>query len=39
VTGNGTGLVVSGGGQIQSYGNNQINSNTVDGTATAVALK
>ncbi|HVR81226.1 MAG TPA: hypothetical protein VHF02_03955 [Luteimonas sp.] len=39
VTGNGTGLVVSSSGQIQSYGNNQINGNTVDGTATAVALK
>jgi hypothetical protein len=38
VTANGTGLVVSG-GQIQSYGNNQINGNTVDGAATAVALK
>ena len=39
VTANGTGLVVSGGGQIQSYGNNQINGNTSDGSATAVALK
>ena len=39
VTGNGTGLVVGSGGQILSYGNNQINGNTVDGTATAVALK
>jgi hypothetical protein len=39
VTSNGTGLVVSSGGQIQSYGNNQINGNTVDGSATAVALK
>jgi hypothetical protein len=37
VTGNGTGLAVSG-GQIQSYGNNQINGNTVDGSATSVAL-
>lgn len=35
VTGNGTGLV----GTIQSYGNNQINGNTSDGTATPVALK
>lgn len=40
VTGNnGTGLAVSGGGQLQSYGNNQVNSNGVDGTATAVALQ
>jgi len=39
VTGNGTGLVGSGGGQLQSYGDNQIDSNTVDGTATQVALK
>lgn len=39
VTGNGTGLAVSGGGQIQSYGNNQIDGNTVDGSATAIALK
>jgi len=39
VTGNGTGLAVASGGQIQSYGNNQINGNTTDGTATAVALK
>jgi hypothetical protein len=38
VTGNGTGLVVSG-GQIQSYGNNQINGNTVDGSAPVIALK
>lgn len=38
LTGNGTGLVVSGGGQIQSYGNNQINGNTVDGSAAPVAL-
>lgn len=38
VTGNGIGLVVSG-GQIQSYGNNQISGNTVDGTATSVSLQ
>jgi hypothetical protein len=38
VTGNGTGLVTSG-GVIQSYGNNQINGNTVDGAATPVALR
>lgn len=40
VTGNnGTGFAVASGGQLQSYGNNQVNSNGVDGTATAVALK
>jgi hypothetical protein len=39
VTGNGTGLVVSGGGVIQSYGNNQINGNGVDGTANPVNLQ
>lgn len=39
ITANGFGLVTSSGGQIQSYGNNQINGNTTDGTATAVALK
>lgn len=40
VTANGTGLVVSGGGQIQSYGNNQINgNNTVDGPATTIFLR
>ena len=40
VTGNsGTGLIVASSGQLQSYGNNQVNSNTSDGTATAVALK
>lgn len=40
VTGNnGTGLIAASGGQLQSYENNQVNSNTVDGTATAVALK
>lgn len=39
ITGNGTGLAVASGGLIQSYGNNQINGNTVDGTATSVALQ
>jgi len=40
VTGNnGTGLIAASSGQLQSYGNNQVNSNTADGTATAVALK
>ncbi|WP_202845531.1 hypothetical protein [Luteimonas saliphila] len=39
VTANGTGLVVASGGQILSYGNNQINGNTVDGAATAAALR
>lgn len=38
VTGNGIGLVASG-GLLQSYGNNQVNGNTSDGSATAVALK
>jgi len=36
---NGTGLSVASGGQLQSYGNNQVNSNTSDGSPTAVALK
>lgn len=39
VTANGTGLAVAGGGQILSYGNNQINGNTADGSATAAALR
>lgn len=39
VTGNGTGLAAASSGQILSYGNNQINGNTVDGSATAVPLK
>lgn len=40
VTGNnGTGLAVASGAQLQSYGNNQVNSNAVDGTATPVALQ
>ncbi|MET0755000.1 MAG: hypothetical protein ABWY31_02650 [Pseudoxanthomonas sp.] len=39
VTGNGTGLFASGGGLLQSYGNNQVNGNTVDGTPTSVALR
>jgi hypothetical protein len=39
VTANGTGLVAASSGQIQSYGNNQINGNTTDGTPTTVALK
>lgn len=40
VTGNnGTGLLVFSGGQIQSYGNNQVNSNTTDGAATIIAMK
>ncbi|HWU71001.1 MAG TPA: hypothetical protein VN017_06570 [Pseudoxanthomonas sp.] len=38
ITGNGSGLVTSG-GVIQSYGNNLINGNGVDGTATPVTLK
>jgi hypothetical protein len=37
VTANGTGLVVAG-GQIQSYGDNQIDGNTVNGSATPIAL-
>ncbi|MGH6711431.1 MAG: right-handed parallel beta-helix repeat-containing protein [Bradyrhizobium sp.] len=36
---NGTGLIAASGGQLQSYGNNQVDSNAVDGTATAIALK
>jgi hypothetical protein len=36
---NGTGLAASSGGQLLSYGNNQVNGNGVDGTPTAVALK
>lgn len=40
VTGNnGTGLLALSGGQVQSYGNNQVNSNMTDGAATAVGLK
>ncbi|HWU69936.1 MAG TPA: hypothetical protein VN017_01085 [Pseudoxanthomonas sp.] len=39
VTANGTGLATSTGGQILSYGNNQINGNMSDGSATAVSLK
>lgn len=35
----GTGLLASSGGQLQSYGNNQVNSNGVDGTPTPVALR
>ncbi len=40
VTGNsGTGIIGASGGQLQSYGNNQVNSNTADGTATVIAFK
>ena len=40
VTGNGTGVNAELGGQVQSYGNNQINANTVEGSnPTAIALK
>jgi len=39
VSGNGTGLSASSSGQVLSYGNNQINANTVDGTPSAVILK
>jgi hypothetical protein len=40
VTGNsGTGLIAANSGLLQSYGNNQVNSNTADGSATAVAFK
>jgi parallel beta helix pectate lyase-like protein len=40
VTGNnGTGFAVASGGVLQSYGNNQVNSNGLDGTATPVAFK
>jgi len=31
VTGNGTGVAVANGGKVQSYGDNRINNNTVDG--------
>jgi hypothetical protein len=39
VTGNPTGLATTSSGILQSYGNNQVNGNTVDGTPTAVALR
>jgi hypothetical protein len=39
VAANATGISASGGGSVQSYGNNQINGNTVDGTPTPVAFK
>jgi hypothetical protein len=40
VTANGTGLLTTNGGQIQSYGNNNVSGNTTDGTATnTVALQ
>ena len=39
VAANGNGFVAASGGQILSYGNNQVNDNTVDGSATAVALR
>ncbi len=40
ITNNGTGLLPFGGGQIQSYGTNQINGNAVDGAPTGpVALQ
>jgi hypothetical protein len=40
VTGNGTGLQTSNGGEIQSYGNNNVSGNGVDGMATTmVALQ
>lgn len=39
VTGNATGVAPLTGGAILSYGNNQINGNTVNGTVTPVALQ
>jgi hypothetical protein len=40
VTANGTGWMATNGGQVQSYGNNNVSGNTVDGTVTStVALQ
>jgi hypothetical protein len=39
VTGNGTGAFAASGGILQSYGNNQLDGNTVDGSVTPIALR
>jgi hypothetical protein len=39
VSGNGTGLSTANGGTLQSYGNNQVDGNTVDGSAAAIPTK
>ena len=40
ITGNGTGWQALNGGQVQSYGNNNVGGNTTDGTAsTTLALE
>jgi hypothetical protein len=39
VTGNGTGVSASGGALLQSYGNNQLDGNGVEGTVSTVSLR
>ena len=38
IGGNGTGVSITGGATVQSYGNNQLNGNTTDGTMTTTPL-